>query len=155
VSSDDRRRCVGAIIWNAEGHIFVQRRALAVDVYPGAWDIVGGHVLPGESDMEALAREVHEETGWTLRRVCEQVGDWEWAHEGVVRHERDYVVVVDGDLGAPRLYESEHDEWAWVGADAIDILIESTTGDRRLRDIVARAFDAGPQTPPARHQRGA
>ena len=103
MSSVERRRCVGAIIWNAEGHIFVQRRALAVDVYPGAWDIVGGHLLPGESDVAALAREVHEETGWTLRRVCAQVGDWEWAHEGVVRHERDYVVVVDGDLRSATL----------------------------------------------------
>ena len=135
-----RRLCVGAIIRNSQDHVFIQRRAPGVHVYPGAWDIVGGHVLPGESVLEALTREVFEETGWTLRRVDQQVSDWEWTANDLIRRERDYIVEVTGDLGAPRLCEAEHDAWAWISATSVDRLIEPTTGDTRLRDIVALAF---------------
>lgn len=34
----------------------------------GQWGLPGGHVDPGESVAEALAREVQEETGWRIAR---------------------------------------------------------------------------------------
>lgn len=34
---------------------------------PGLWHLPGGGIDPGEQPEEALAREVHEETGLTLR----------------------------------------------------------------------------------------
>lgn len=37
------------------------------------WEIPGGHIEPGESALEAAARELHEETGatdYTLTPVC-------------------------------------------------------------------------------------
>ena len=136
-----RRLCVGALIRNAQGQIFVQRRARGVVVYPGAWDIVGGHMRAGESVLEALTREVFEETGWTVHRVVEQVADWEWTANDIIRRERDYIVAVTGDLTAPRLCEAEHDAWTWICATDVDRLIEPTTRDTRLRDIVALAFE--------------
>ncbi len=32
-------------------------------VYPDCWDLVGGHVEPGESPRQAVRRECHEELG--------------------------------------------------------------------------------------------
>lgn len=32
--------------------------------FQGAGTFRGGHLEPGEAPLEALAREVHEETGW-------------------------------------------------------------------------------------------
>jgi ADP-ribose pyrophosphatase YjhB (NUDIX family) len=57
--------CVGAVIWDA-GH---QRFLLIKRGHePGAglWSLPGGRVEAGESDAEALVREMHEETGLSV-----------------------------------------------------------------------------------------
>lgn len=66
--------CVGALIRNDRGRVFVQRRSLTRRVAPGIWAIVGGHLETGESLEEALAREIKEETGWHLRRIGALIG---------------------------------------------------------------------------------
>lgn len=54
-------RCVGAIVLDDEGRLLVVRRGRP----PGAglWSVPGGRVEPGESDAEAVVRELAEETG--------------------------------------------------------------------------------------------
>src|SRR5689334_2043959 len=70
---------VGALIMNPEGQVFVQQRTPHRNFLPGCWDIVGGHVEPGETLIAALAREIQEETGWQLQYVTRLVTiiDWE------------------------------------------------------------------------------
>ncbi|GAA1538968.1 GNAT family N-acetyltransferase [Kribbella lupini] len=132
--------CVGALIRDASARVYVHRRTASRRLFPGIWDIVGGHVEAGETPEEALAREVFEETGWTVREVLATVADWEWSYEGRVRRELDYLVTVDGDLSSPRLEEGKHDAGAWVGADDVELLmVGRTDGDRRLLEIVAHA----------------
>ncbi|MFB9234051.1 GNAT family N-acetyltransferase [Plantactinospora siamensis] len=132
--------CVGALIRDPEHRVYVHRRSPDRRLLPGTWDIVGGHVEAGESPEQALAREITEETGWRLRRIETALPDWEWEHAGVRRRERDYLVEVDGDLRAPRLEEGKHDAYAWVGPDNLELMMRGRTdGDRRLRDIVAKA----------------
>jgi beta-phosphoglucomutase-like phosphatase (HAD superfamily)/ADP-ribose pyrophosphatase YjhB (NUDIX family) len=134
--------CVGALIRNTEGRIFVQRRSSTRRILPGTWDIVGGHVESGETPQEALAREINEETGWTLRRIIAKVADWRWTHGGIARHERDYLVEVEGDLDVPRLEQGKHDAYAWIGPENLALLMEGRDDqDSRLRDIVASILD--------------
>lgn len=136
----DQAVCVGALIRDDRNRVFVHRRSADRRLLPGTWDIVGGHVEPGESSDEALAREIEEETGWGLRRIEAVVADWRWEFDGTVRSERDYLVEVEGDLSTPRLEPGKHDAFAWVGPDDLDLLMEGRTdGDRQLRDIVAKA----------------
>ncbi|WP_328989608.1 NUDIX domain-containing protein [Kribbella sp. NBC_01245] len=132
--------CVGALIRDARGRVYVQRRTRNRRLLPRIWDIVGGHLEPGETPEEALAREITEETGWVLREIEARIADWQWEYDGVVRRELDYLVTVDGDLAAPRLEVGKHDASAWVGPDELELLmVGRTDGDRRLLDIVARA----------------
>lgn len=75
-----------------------------------------------------------------LRRVEAVAAQWRWQHEGVTRTERDYLVEVDGDLDQPRLEPGKHDAYTWIGPDHLELMMAGRTdGDRRLRDIVARA----------------
>lgn len=140
-SCDDQGvMCVGALVRDGQHRVFVHRRSADRRLLPGLWDIVGGHVEPGETAEVALAREVTEETGWRLRRIEAPITDWEWEYGGVRRWERDYLVEVDGDLSAPRLEAGKHDAYAWVGPDDLELMMDGRTdGDRRLRDIVAKA----------------
>jgi RimJ/RimL family protein N-acetyltransferase len=132
--------CVGALIRDERGRVYVQRRTAERRLLPGIWDVVGGHLEEGETPEDALAREVEEETGWRVREIVAAVTDWEWEYEGRVRREIDYLVTVDGDLARPRLEEGKHDASAWVGPDDLELLmVNRTDGDRRLRDIVAFA----------------
>lgn len=52
---------VGALIADKEGRLLIAVRAN--EPAKGTWDIPGGFVDPGESDEQALAREVKEEIG--------------------------------------------------------------------------------------------
>nr|WP_245975784.1 NUDIX domain-containing protein [Amycolatopsis palatopharyngis] len=54
-------RCVGAIVHDDEGRLLLIRRAN--EPARGLWSLPGGKVEQGESDAEAVIRELREETG--------------------------------------------------------------------------------------------
>ena len=54
-------RCVGAIVTDAGGRLLLIQRGHEPEA--GRWSLPGGRVKPGESDADAVAREVREETG--------------------------------------------------------------------------------------------
>jgi 8-oxo-dGTP diphosphatase len=146
------RLVVGAVIVN-DGRAFVHRRGYDRALFPGCWDIPGGHVGDAETPLEALRREVEEETGWRLRRVVAELGETEWVgDDGDARRELDYLVEVDGDLGSPRLETPKHVEFAWVGAAELDRLLENRGPEQTLlRDVVARGLRAAAEDPVQRH----
>jgi len=56
-----RVRCVGAVVRAEPGRLLLVLRGRAPAA--GTWSLPGGRVEPGESDAEAVRREVAEETG--------------------------------------------------------------------------------------------
>ena len=52
---------VGALV--REGRVLIGHRSPNKRAYPNVWDLPGGHVEPGESELAALTRELHEELG--------------------------------------------------------------------------------------------
>ena len=86
--------CVGAVIKDDRGRLLLIKRGHA----PGAglWSLPGGRIEAGETDAEALVREMREETGLavepgqlvgTVRRP---------AQDGDVLDIRDYAATVTG-----------------------------------------------------------
>ncbi|MFF2216892.1 NUDIX hydrolase [Streptomyces antibioticus] len=135
---------VGAVILNRERHAFAQKRSEDRRLFPGTWDIVGGHVEEGETLLEALAREVEEETGWRLTHVRRFLGTTTWTGDdgGGLRHEADYLVEVDGDLDHPELEWSKHDAYDWFGPDTLPRLKENCEpGQFMIHDVIARAIE--------------
>ena len=53
--------CVGAVVQAEDGRLLLVRRGRPPA--RGRWSLPGGHVEPGESEEQAVVREVAEETG--------------------------------------------------------------------------------------------
>lgn len=69
------RPCVGIMLMNEAGRIFVGRRK---DTAALAWQMPQGGIDPGEGSQEAALRELWEETGVTpdLVEVIGRTSDW-------------------------------------------------------------------------------
>jgi 8-oxo-dGTP pyrophosphatase MutT (NUDIX family) len=151
--ADRRRPVVGALIVDERGRVFVHRRGPDRAFLPNGWDLVGGHVEAGETLLEALHREVAEETGWSVVGTpgLAFVGDWrtDRADPATARREFDFIVEVDGDLSRPRLEWPKHTEFRWIGASELVLLDENDGRDdglvRHLAELALRsALPHGP-----------
>lgn len=57
-------RAAYILVFNPAGELFIQKRTMSKDMYPGYWDVAaGGVVLAGESYEAAAKRELAEELG--------------------------------------------------------------------------------------------
>jgi len=57
--------CVGAVVHDGQGRLLLVRRGHAPSA--GLWSVPGGRVEAGESEVEAVVRELAEETGLQVR----------------------------------------------------------------------------------------
>ena len=46
-----------------DGRVLLVHRSPNRRAYPDVWDLPGGHIEPGETELAALTREMHEELG--------------------------------------------------------------------------------------------
>ncbi|MEV4479547.1 NUDIX domain-containing protein [Micromonospora coxensis] len=102
----------GALVEN--GAVLLVHRSPTRRAYPDLWDLPGGHVEAGESELQALTREMREELG--VRIVTESssrlgdlhLGSGEDAVRVGVWHVGDWA-------GSPtNRAPDEHDDIAWV-----------------------------------------
>ena len=144
VPEDGERWIVGAVIHDGAGRIFVQRRSETRSLFPGAWDLVGGHLEAGESILECLEREVREETGWNVARIITDLGTLDWTgNDGLARREIDYLIEASGDLQHPQLEQELHHDPRWVDREQALALLDGThQSDGIVRIVVDRAFEA-------------
>jgi 8-oxo-dGTP diphosphatase len=91
--------CVGAIVTDGRGRLLMIKRGH--DPGAGLWSIPGGRIEPGETDAEALVREMIEETGLTVE-VGRLIGRVQRPGlNGAVVDIRDYAATVTGGTLRP------------------------------------------------------
>ena len=107
--------CVGAVIKDRSGRLLLIRRGH--EPGKGQWSIPGGRVEAGESDAEALAREIREETGLVVA-VGRLIGSVRRpAGDGREFDIRDYAATVTGGALVPG---DDADDAAWAGPAELD-----------------------------------
>jgi 8-oxo-dGTP pyrophosphatase MutT (NUDIX family) len=123
----------------------VQQRAPHRRFLPGCWDIVGGHVEPGETLIAALAREIQEETGWQLQRLTRLVAITDWETIGLelppLKREFDFLAEVHGDLAQPQLEWDKVTTCRWIGPAEVEQVQENRCpSDRFMAHLLTEAF---------------
>jgi ADP-ribose pyrophosphatase YjhB (NUDIX family) len=120
---------VGAIVTDRQGRLLMIKRGH--DPGAGLWSIPGGRIEPGETDAEALVREMIEETGLTVE-VGRLIGRVRRPGlGGAVVDIRDYAATVTGGTLRPG---DDAADARWVASaelESLDItegLIDALTG---------------------------
>jgi isopentenyldiphosphate isomerase len=69
-----KHRAVHVLVFNSRGDLFLQKRSMAKDCFPGTWDSsASGHLDQGEEYDACSLREVREELGYELKRVPQRL----------------------------------------------------------------------------------
>ena len=145
------RKCVGVVLANADGQVFVGQR---IDADFKAWQMPQGGIDKGEDPRDAALRELWEETGVgaNLVEVMGETEDWisyDLPHEIVPRiwkgrykgqKQRWFLLRFlgsDADVNISTEHP-EFSEWRWLGAD--DVLATIVPFKREVYAQVLAAF---------------
>jgi putative (di)nucleoside polyphosphate hydrolase len=110
------RPCVGIMLFNGDGRVFVARR---IDMVSEAWQMPQGGIDEGEDPTAAAFREMGEEIGTEAAEVLAMTEDW---------LDYDLPAELIGKLWRGR-YRGQRQKWfamRYLGTDA-DINIETET----------------------------
>jgi mutator protein MutT len=107
-----------AAVLRTDDRILLCHRSPTRESYPNVWDLPGGHIEPGESAPQALARELQEELGI-------QISEPTQPPLSTLRMDTCdlYIWLIDDWTGtAHNAAPDEHDDLAWVQTHDLDTL---------------------------------
>jgi len=113
------RPCVGAMILNPEGRVWIGHRfdtPQSEEARGRWWQMPQGGIDKGEDPATAVVREVHEETGMTSLTIAAELPGW---------HDYDLPPALKGNLWGGK-YRGQTQKWfalRFTGADS-EVVIE-------------------------------
>ncbi len=135
------RRCVGLMVLNAEGLVWIGRRmGSALQGAPaGWWQMPQGGIDDGEEPTAAALRELYEETGMRSGRIIAESRDWHpydlpphlmgklWGGRYRGQTQKWFAIRFEGTDSeiniAPTDHDPEFDAWRWAPVDDVLALI--------------------------------
>ena len=122
-----RHRAVHVLIFNGRGEVFLQKRSMQKDSFPGAWDSsASGHLDCGEDYDACAVRELREELGLELRQPLRKLFKINACPETT----QEFVWVYHGRAEGPfRLNPNEIQGGGWFAPEKISRWIRETPQD--------------------------
>jgi len=113
-----RHRAVHILVRNRAGQVFLQKRSMAKDLFPGAWDSsAAGHVGAGEDYDGTAVRELGEELGCRPMKPLQRL----FKIEARPETGQEFVWVYQAEAEGPFNLEPEEIEGGgWFTVAAID-----------------------------------
>lgn len=134
---------VGALL--REGRVLLAHRRPDKHAYPDVWDLPGGVIEEGESELGALARELHEELG--VRMVTGSATHL--ARVTVGRPDDGAVLsawlVRDWEGTPANAAPEEHDDIGWFHVDELSVLVHELVRDALVDEMRRLAAASGSQ----------
>jgi|SRR5581483_3098153 len=113
-----KHRAVHVLVFNRRGDIFLQKRSMAKDCFPGLWDSsASGHLDCGEDYDRCAVREVGEELGLTLPAPPARL----FRIEACAETGQEFVWVYRAESEGPFvLHPHEIETGGWFAPEAVD-----------------------------------
>jgi isopentenyldiphosphate isomerase len=113
-----RHRAVHVLVFNGRGEVFLQKRSLTKDCFPGTWDSsASGHLDVGEGYDACAVREVREELGLELGGVPERL----FKLEALPETGQEFVWVYRCTAEGPfQLHPEEIERGEWCGMERLE-----------------------------------
>ena len=128
------RFVVGAVIVNDESILFVRRAQ--DDFMGGIYELPSGKVDTGESLIEALKREILEETNLTINNIIDLCDTFDYKSKSGIRTRQFNFVVSVSNIDTLKLDPKEHDLSEWVKFEDIE---SSKILDDMMKSIAQKA----------------
>jgi len=116
--------------------LFIAKRADTKQTWPGQFELIGGHVDPGETLEDALRREVREEIGVEIT-IGQIVGAFTYESEDTFKVEICYLCELADASAEPVINPEDHSEGRWISRDQTGMLekVDNET------DMITKAFE--------------
>jgi isopentenyl-diphosphate Delta-isomerase len=112
-----KHRAVHVLVFNARGEVFLQKRSMLKDTFPGAWDSsASGHLDTGEDYDACAVRELREEIGLKIPRAPERLFKLEARPETGQEFVWVYRLEAEGPF---ELHPAEIEAGAWFATDEL------------------------------------
>ncbi len=122
-----RHRAVHVLLFNKRGEVFLQKRSMSKDTFPGAWDSsASGHLDCGEDYDACAIRELKEELGWSpalpLQRLFKLNACGETGME--------FVWIYRGEAEGPfELHPEEIERGGWFSQEKVTLWLKANPED--------------------------